>query len=147
MPRAPRSTPPEPAASAASAATAASATSTAAGAPAAPATSAASAGPATAAPHGSAGRWVARRCLVSGRVQGVYYRASARERARAGGVRGHARNLPDGRVEVLAYGEAAAVQAFIEWLWVGPAAARVSAVLIEELQLETCEPPADFRTG
>ncbi len=98
-------------------------------------------------PPGAPARAVARRCLVSGRVQGVYYRASARERARAAGVTGHARNLADGRVEVLACGDEAAVQAFIEWLWIGPAAAKVSDVLIEELALETFEPPADFRTG
>jgi len=45
---------------------------------------------------------IARRCLVSGRVQGVFYRASTRARAESLGVTGHARNLRDGRVEVLA---------------------------------------------
>jgi acylphosphatase len=84
--------------------------------------------------------------LVRGRVQGVYYRARARERARAGGVTGYARNLPDGRVEVLACGEETAVQAFIEWLWVGPGAARVSEVLIEELSLSVNELPREFTT-
>jgi len=49
---------------------------------------------------------IARRCLVAGRVQGVFYRASTRARAEALGVTGHARNLPDGRVEVLACGTA-----------------------------------------
>ena len=48
--------------------------------------------------------WIARRCLVAGRVQGVFFRASTRARAEALGVAGHARNLPDGRVEVLACG-------------------------------------------
>ena len=56
------------------------------------------------------------RCLVSGRVQGVFYRASAQQRAQELGVRGYARNLSDGRVEVLACGEAASVQAFVDWL-------------------------------
>jgi acylphosphatase len=92
-------------------------------------------------------RAVARRCLVRGRVQGVYYRASARERARAGGVRGYARNLPDGRVEVLAYGEEPAVQAFIDWLWIGPSAAKVAEVHVQELQLAAHELPVDFTTA
>lgn len=90
---------------------------------------------------------VACRALVSGRVQGVYFRASARERARTAGIRGHARNLPDGRVEVLAVGDAMAVQLFIEWLWEGPGAAKVSGVKVEELRLEPHELPEDFRTA
>jgi acylphosphatase len=90
---------------------------------------------------------VARRCLVSGRVQGVFYRASARERARAVGISGHARNLPDGRVEVLACGEEPAVREFIEWLWVGPSAAKVIDVSVEHIELAAHELPPDFRTG
>jgi acylphosphatase len=74
---------------------------------------------------------VHRRCLVSGRVQGVFYRASAAARARELCVNGYARNLPDGRVEVLACGSAAAVAAFIEWLQQGPPAARVTDVQVE----------------
>ena len=69
---------------------------------------------------------IARRCLVSGRVQGVFYRASTRERAHALGVSGHARNLADGRVEVLACGEPAAVDALCDWLWQGPPSAQVA---------------------
>jgi acylphosphatase len=71
---------------------------------------------------------IARRCYVSGRVQGVFYRASTRERAQQLGCRGYARNLADGRVEVLAVGEPAAVDALIEWLWRGPPAAQVQDV-------------------
>jgi acylphosphatase len=85
-----------------------------------------------------------KRCWVSGRVQGVYYRGSAAQRARELGVTGYARNLADGRVEVLACGEDAAVEAFIEWLWVGSTASRVTAVEIEEASCD--QPPADFRT-
>ena len=84
---------------------------------------------------------------MSGRVQGVYYRASARQRARAEGVTGYARNLPDGRVEVLVCGEQAAVQSFIEWLWIGPGAARVTEVLVEELSLSVSELPPEFTAG
>ena len=47
---------------------------------------------------------VCKKCLVGGRVQGVFYRATAARRARELGIHGHARNLPDGRVEVLACG-------------------------------------------
>jgi acylphosphatase len=78
---------------------------------------------------------IARRCYVSGRVQGVFYRASTRERAQQLGCRGYARNLADGRVEVLAVGEAAAVDALIEWLWRGPPAAHVQDVQSMEIAL------------
>jgi acylphosphatase len=47
---------------------------------------------------------IARRCHVAGRVQGVFYRASTRDHARELGVTGYARNLPDGRVEVVLEG-------------------------------------------
>ena len=90
---------------------------------------------------------IARRCLVSGRVQGVYYRASARERARSAQLTGQARNLPDGRVEVIVCGEEGAVLSFIEWLWEGPAAAKVLDVSIEELELAAEAWPREFRTG
>lgn len=73
------------------------------------------------------------RFLVSGRVQGVCYRASTREQALALGLTGHARNLPDGRVEVLAAGAAAALDALERWLWQGPPAAQVDAVERMEL--------------
>ena len=73
----------------------------------------------------------AARFLVSGRVQGVFYRASAREQALALGLSGYARNLPDGRVEVLACGSESAIDTFERWLWQGPAGARVDAVARE----------------
>jgi acylphosphatase len=83
-----------------------------------------------------------RRCLVSGRVQGVWYRASTAQRARGLGVTGYARNLADGRVEVLACGEPSAVDALCAWLWEGPPAARVSNVRVETV--ECAEPPTEF---
>jgi acylphosphatase len=91
-------------------------------------------------------RHVARRCLVSGRVQGVYYRASAQQRARAAGIAGHARNLEDGRVEVLVCGEERRVLEFIEWLWIGPSAAKVTEVMVEIIEIHPAQRPADFRT-
>src|SRR5690625_1999521 len=69
-----------------------------------------------------------RRWLISGRVQGVYFRASTREQATKLGLSGRAINLPDGRVEVVAAGPAAALGALEEWLQTGPPAARVDRV-------------------
>jgi len=80
-------------------------------------------------------------------VQGVYYRGSARERARAAGIAGYARNLADGRVEVLAWGDESAVLEFIQWLWIGPAAAKVTAIAVEEPRLAAHELPQGFTTA
>ena len=71
------------------------------------------------------------RCLVSGRVQGVYYRAATVERAVELGVCGWVKNLPDGRVEVVACGPPDAIAALAGWLWQGPRAAHVGAVQLE----------------
>lgn len=68
---------------------------------------------------------ICRRCFVSGRVQGVFFRASTARKATDLGVTGHAINLDDGRVEVLAVGEESRVAALCEWLKIGPPAARV----------------------
>lgn len=68
------------------------------------------------------------RCYVSGRVQGVWYRAYTRRKALELELTGYARNLPDGRVEVLACGEETAVAALREWLWEGPPRAQVTDV-------------------
>lgn len=70
----------------------------------------------------------ARRWLVSGRVQGVSFRAYTQARAIALGLAGHAVNLADGRVEVLARGDDAALDRLEQWLHHGPPAARVEAV-------------------
>lgn len=71
---------------------------------------------------------VAARFLVSGRVQGVAFRAYTRAEALALGLRGHARNRADGRVEVLAIGDAAAVERLADWLHTGSPMAQVAAV-------------------
>lgn len=67
--------------------------------------------------------------IVRGKVQGVWFRASTRAQAERLGLRGYARNLADGGVEVLAAGDAAAIDALERWLHVGPPLARVDAVL------------------
>lgn len=72
-----------------------------------------------------------RRCYVSGRVQGVFFRASARHEAERLGITGYARNLHDGRVEVLACGTKSAVENLCVWLTKGPAQAQVSNVSCE----------------
>lgn len=71
----------------------------------------------------------AARFLVSGKVQGVFYRASTRERALDLGLRGRATNLADGGVEVIAEGDAAALEALAAWLHHGSPAARVESVV------------------
>lgn len=77
---------------------------------------------------------VCRRCYVSGRVQGVFFRASARNEAEQLGLRGYARNLPDGRVELLACGAAASsLEDFCAWLAQGPAHAQVTNVSCESV--------------
>ena len=73
-------------------------------------------------------------CFISGRVQGVFFRASAARRAIELKLTGYAKNLPDGRVEVLACGALAAVDTLCEWLWDGPPAARVNEVVIREVE-------------
>lgn len=86
-------------------------------------------------------------CWVSGRVQGVYFRGAAAARARELGVCGYARNLSDGRVEVLACGDETAVQAFIEWLWIGSSASKVTAVEVADAGAAGDQPPERFLTG
>lgn len=79
---------------------------------------------------------VSRRCVVSGRVQGVYYRASTRQQAALLGLHGYARNLDDGRVEIIVVGAESAIQQLVDWLWKGPPAARVDDVEITDATLE-----------
>jgi acylphosphatase len=90
---------------------------------------------------------ICRKCLVGGRVQGVAYRASTAHRARELGIAGYARNLPDGRVEVLVIGEASVVNAFVEWLWTGSSAAKVTSVESTDVTLSADQRPAGFTTG
>ena len=85
-----------------------------------------------------------RRFVVSGRVQGVWFRASTREQAERLGIRGHALNLPDGSVEVVACGESAALNELATWLRHGPERARVDTLTAEILDEQDIQ---GFRTG
>ena len=76
---------------------------------------------------------VARRYLVTGRVQGVGFRIFAEEVARREGVRGFVRNLSDGRVEAVAEAEREALERFERSLYQGPPTSRVDHVTAEEL--------------
>ena len=69
---------------------------------------------------------------VSGRVQGVYFRASARDRARLLGLAGIARNDPDGSVFVEVEGDEQALERFVAWCHHGPPDARVERVEVTE---------------
>lgn len=86
----------------------------------------------------------AARFWISGRVQGVFYRASARAEALKLGLTGHAENLPDGRVQVLAEGDPAALDALERWLRQGPPAAEVASVVREPTDPQGSE---GFRIG
>ena len=65
---------------------------------------------------------------ISGKVQGVWYRASAQDRAIELGLKGFVCNLPDGRVYVEAEGDPMALQAFVDWCGQGPPMAMVAEV-------------------
>jgi acylphosphatase len=75
---------------------------------------------------------IARRMVIGGRVQGVGFRYAFADEARVRGLGGWVRNRRDGRVEALVSGHAPAVEAMIAWARVGPPAARVASVDVEE---------------
>ncbi|TAN07894.1 MAG: acylphosphatase [Rhodanobacteraceae bacterium] len=84
------------------------------------------------------------RFIVQGRVQGVFFRASTRDVALRLGLAGYAKNLTDGSVEVLASGNAEALDELNAWLQHGPPAARVERVAREDLPDQTLR---GFTTG
>ena len=79
-------------------------------------------------------------------MQGVFYRATAARRAQELGIHGHARNLADGRVEVVACGDSAAVETFVSWLWIGSSASKVTSVETSDSPMSTPVPPG-FHTA
>ncbi len=70
--------------------------------------------------------------FISGRVQGVFFRAYTKEEADRLGLKGYVRNLPDGRVEAVFEGEEEAIEAMIRWCHVGSPHAKVTGVEIHE---------------
>ncbi len=79
------------------------------------------------------------RMVVSGRVQGVFFRGAAATQARALGIVGYARNRDDGRVEIVAEGDSNALGILAAWAARGPTSARV-----EDVQIEWSEPLDEF---
>lgn len=86
----------------------------------------------------------ARRFTVKGRVQGVFFRDSARRVAETLKLTGHAINLPNGDVEVLACGDAEALDKLAAWLAEGPPLAQVTEVIATDA---TAQEIIGFRTG
>ncbi|PYQ65509.1 MAG: acylphosphatase [Acidobacteria bacterium] len=82
---------------------------------------------------------IARRAIVSGRVQGVGFRFFAERAARRAGVRGWVRNLEDGRVETVVEGDEAAVARYLDEIRKGPLGGRVTDLRVEERQPERFE--------
>lgn len=78
-------------------------------------------------------------CFISGRVQGVWFRASAQEVAVAHQLTGWARNCSDGRVEVIACGGREQLMEFYAWLKQGPELAKVESVTYEEVPWQNFE--------
>ncbi len=84
------------------------------------------------------------KAIVSGRVQGVFFRQSTQQQAQKLDITGHAINLADGRVEVLACGTEVAIKQLLIWLDHGPEMAQVAKVEYKEIQ---CAIPDSFITG
>ncbi len=87
---------------------------------------------------------VSRRFIVTGTVQGVYFRHSTRVEAERLGVRGVARNLADGSVEVVVHGPQTAVDQLHRWLHRGPPLARVESVREVDATAEGASPDSAF---
>jgi acylphosphatase len=76
------------------------------------------------------------RLTIKGKVQGVFYRASAKDVADLTGIKGWVRNLPDNNVEIIATASEELLQKFIKWCKQGPPRAKVEDVIVEELDLQ-----------
>lgn len=75
--------------------------------------------------------------IISGKVQGVFYRQSTKELAIVLGIKGEVRNMPDETVNIIATGSSDKIEQLIQWCKQGPPKAKVTNVTIEELPLRT----------
>jgi acylphosphatase len=87
---------------------------------------------------------IRRRVVVTGRVQGVGYRASVAREARAAGLSGFARNRIDGSVVVELEGRPAAVAAVVDWCRTGPSWSEVTGITVQDIETEGS---TAFQTG
>lgn len=76
------------------------------------------------------------RLIIKGKVQGVFFRATAKDIADELGIKGSVKNLPDRNVEIKATATEEILQKFIDWCKQGPPKARVDEVIVEELNAE-----------
>lgn len=74
--------------------------------------------------------------IVSGKVQGVFYRQSTKEKADSLGIKGEVKNMPDDTVHIMATGNEDQINQLIEWCKQGPPRARVTNVVVEEITLK-----------
>jgi len=79
---------------------------------------------------------ICKKFIITGRVQGVYYRASLRKEAIRLGLCGHVMNQSDGSVMAIVQGEAAQIAALEKWCWAGPPMAAVVGVEVQEEDVE-----------
>lgn len=77
--------------------------------------------------------------VISGKVQGVFYRDTARRQAQLAGITGWAKNLFDGKVEIMASGKNDVVESFVTWLWEGSPTSRVDNVEWQQVSYEEFE--------
>ena len=77
--------------------------------------------------------------VVTGKVQGVYYRQSTREKAAELQITGEVKNMPDDSVHIIATGEEVKIESFVTWCKQGPPGAKVEHVTVEELPLRSFE--------
>lgn len=89
---------------------------------------------------------ICKQCFVSGRVQGVFYRDTTRQHAEKLQLTGYAKNLIDGRVEVVVCGPEESVDNLCEWLWTGSEYSNVSNVDCQKIDLNENEQNYKFVT-